>query len=126
MLVLAGEVFGPAPGLRDAVATSCARAGRWDAAEAPLRAAGMLDGASVVRQAILWLRWQRDGDLRPSLWLVRGDPGVVAGLLRAFVEPTDARERLFGRARREADSQALRRLVDVLAAHAQAHAQEHR
>jgi hypothetical protein len=124
VLVLAGEVFAPAPGLRDAIATSCAKAGRWDDAEAPLRAAGMLDGASRVRQAILWLRWLRGGDLRSALWLVRDDPGVVAGLLRAFVGPADVRERLFGRARREADTQTLRRSIDALAAHADAYAKE--
>ncbi len=85
LLITAGEVFAPAPALRDLAVDGCVRAGQPAVAERFVAQAALAGKESKLRVALALIRMQKGAALRDQLWLV-GDKGggARAAMLRAL------------------------------------------
>ncbi len=106
LLITAGEVFAPAPALRDLGVHACVRAGKPAMAERFVARAAVAGTETRLRVALAIIRLQKGQRAIDQLWLVGSKGGGArAALVRALATGGETRNGHLGAAQRAATAQ---------------------
>ena len=113
LLVTSGEVFAPAPALRDLAVHGCLRVGKAKVAERFIAQSAIAGTESRLRVALAIIRLKTGQSAAAQLWLVgKTGGGTRAALLRALASRGDVRFGHLAAAERAATAEERALIVD--------------